>query len=288
MNCRFEIIVRGGDSDLVDRAAGDALDEVDRIESLLSMYDPTSALSAINQAAARDAVVVDEEILEQLLLAAELWKQTEGAFDPTAGPLVRLWRGWRKQGLAPDGEAIAAVLQRVGMHHVAFDVQRRTVRFDRPGVEIDLGAMGKGYAVDRAASVLEGYGLEHFLVHGGTSSSVARGSVDDEHDGWPVGLSDPVDPESIVDTCVLSNQALGCSNQQNQHYQWDGQVLGHVLDPRTGWPARSDSSIVILSRLAMVADALSTACLVASDEERRRIEARFPGIRVLMFRGGCS
>jgi len=262
MACRFEVILRGDDPERVQRAAEAALDEIDRIETLLNMYDPDSTVSAINRSAAKEPVPVNDEVFDLLLVAGAIWEKTDGAFDPTAGPLVRLWRKWRARGMTPDPSVIDSVRQRVGMQHVILNPKRRTIRFNRPGMHLDLGAIGKGYAVDRAVEVLEGYGYGHFLLHGGTSSAAARGNVDKDHDGWPIGLTDPADRDRVLETRTLRDQALGCSNQQSQHYECGGHIFGHVLDPRTGWPVPADSGSVVICDSAAWADALSTALFI--------------------------
>jgi FAD:protein FMN transferase len=283
MACRFEVIIPDSDADWNQQAALDTLDEIDRIESLLSIYDPHSVVSSINHTASQGWCLVSDEVFELLLRAATAWEQTSGAFDPTVGPLVRLWREWRANRTVPDPAQIEAVRQRVGMQHVSIDVGKRSIRFDRPGVELDLGAIGKGYAVDRAVNVLEGYGLNDFLVHGGTSSAAARGRVDLVHDGWPIGLMGPVPAELPDGTWVLHNQAIGCSGQQNQYYEYGGKRWGHVIDPRTGWPASSACSVALVTSSATQADALSTALLVLGREGTRLVLQACPAAHVFFF-----
>jgi len=283
MACRFEVIVRGSDPEGMQRAAIEALDEIDRVEGLLNMHDPNSAISQINRMAADGPVRVSDELFELLLTAATTWEQTEGTFDLTIGPLVRLWRGWRTAGIAPDQEQIASLRERIGMSHVILDVRSRSVRFDQPGVELDLGAIGKGYGVDQAVRVLEGYGVEHFLVHGGTSSAAARGTVDSKHQGWPVGLGGGRDPESATDRWVLRNEAIGCSGQQNQFYEHEGKRLGHVIDPRTGWPASAQVSVSLVMSSATQADAFSTALLVLGREGAHLVRRVCPAAQVFFF-----
>jgi len=288
MACTFGISVVGDDPEWLERAVEDAFDEISRIESLLNMYDPESILSQINAAAADGPVGLVDEVLGLLLMAGAIWEQTDGAFDPTIGPLVRLWRQWRADGTAPDPATVDEVRQRVGMQHVRFHVHRRTVFYDCPGLEIDLGAIGKGYAVDRAIEVLEDYGIEHCLVHGGTSTIAARGAMDSESGGWRMGITDLTDPDRMIDVLTLSNEACACSNQQNQYYEYDGRQLGHVIDPRTGWPAPAESSMLVVCSSAAQSDALSTAMLVlgagAADELARtfadvRVHCLSPGIQ---------
>lgn len=288
MACPFGMTLIGEDPVWLQRAADDAFAEIARVESLLNMYDPDSTLSAINRAAASGPVVVDEEVFELLLVAGTIWEQTGGAFDPTMGPLVRLWRLWRTNGLAPDADAIETVRQRVGMEHVAVDVSRRTIQFTRPGMEIDLGAIGKGYGVDQAMEALIQYDVEHCLVHAATSTIAARGSMDDTTDGWGIGVTDPVNREEVAEVITLHDEACSCSNQQNQYYQHGGRELGHVIDPRTGWPASAESSMLVVSMSATQADALSTASLVLGDAAARALAQSLSGVRVMCLSRGAE
>jgi len=288
MACRFGITAIGDDAERLTDAAEDAFHEIERIESLLNMYDADSMLSAVNQTAASRPTEVDDEVFELLLVAGTIWERTGGAFDPTMGPLVRLWRAWRSAGAPPDQDAIDQTRQQVGMDHVKVDVPGRTVWFDRPGVEIDLGAIGKGYAVDRAVAVLEGFGIDHCLVHGGTSTIAARGSMDAGSTGWRIGLTDPSDRQRDDDVIVLRDVACACSNQQNQSYEYEGRQLGHVIDPRTGWPAPAESSMLVISASATEADALSTASLVLGEDAAAELTRTFPEVRIRCLAAGAE
>ncbi|MBN1344574.1 MAG: FAD:protein FMN transferase [Phycisphaerae bacterium] len=288
MACQFGITVVGDDPEWLGRAADDAFDEIERIESLLSMYDPTSDLSALNRAASDGPVEVEEEVFELILVAGTIWEKTGGAFDPTMGPVVRLWRRWRAEGTAPDPSAIDKVMQRVGMEHVLVDVGTRTIRFAVPGMEIDLGAIGKGYAVDRALEVIGAYHIKHALVHGGTSTIGAVGSMNSETEGWRIGVTDPTDEGGATEVITLRDEALACSNQDNQYYEFGGRQLGHVIDPRTGWPAPADLSMVVVSASATRADALSTASLVLGRSGEETLIEAFPDVRVHCLSQGAT
>lgn len=283
MACRFGISVVGDDPVWLHRAVDEAFAEIVRLESLLSMYDHDSVLSALNRSAGGQPVHVDDEVFELLLVAGTYWEQTGGAFDPTMGPLVRLWRGWRSSGMPPIKAAIDEVRDRVGMEHVCVDVDHQTVAFDRPGMELDLGAIGKGYAVDRALEVLTDHGIEHCFVHSGTSTVAARGSMAPDADGWGLGIVNLSDANDLSGTLMLQNQASARSDQVNQHYELDGRVLGHVIDPRTGWPAPADSGILVISPSATEADALSTAGLVMGEHVVDELAPAFPDARIYRF-----
>jgi thiamine biosynthesis lipoprotein len=257
-------------------AAQEALDEVERVEAKLSHYRPDSEISDLNLRAAYEPVLVDPALAELLGRALALAEATDGAFDPTAGPLVKCWGFFRGEGRLPDAEAVAAARERVGWRLVEMDSAGRTVRFRREGVEVHLGAIGKGYAIDRAAEVLREVGIGAALLHGGTSTVCALGAPPGA-DAWRVGLRHPADPERRIAVVRLRNRALSTSGDYEQFFEAEGHRWGHILDPRTGEPARGVRSATILGDSATDTDALSTAAFVLGVEGARGLCERFPG-----------
>ncbi|MCS6862181.1 MAG: FAD:protein FMN transferase [Abditibacteriales bacterium] len=191
MATTFEIVLIGEDRDFLAAAGQEALDEVERLEEQLSVYIPTSEVSWINARAALEPVRVEPRLFDLLQLAARLCAETQGAFDITAGPLVKAWGFYRQQGVVPSAETIAQTLEQVGMRHIILDAEECTVRFDRAGVEINLGSIGKGYAVDRAVAVLKNLGVEAALIHGGHSTIYAYGAPP-AAEGWVIGIRHPL------------------------------------------------------------------------------------------------
>jgi thiamine biosynthesis lipoprotein len=179
MATRFELVLHG-ERDAALRAAGEeALAEIDRLENQLSLYRPGSEIAQLNARAAREAVRVSPEVFALLQQAAALTTITEGAFDITIAPLVRCWGFMESQGRQPAPAELAAARDVVGMHHVQFDAPERTIRFTRPGVMLDLGAIGKGYAIERGVEILRDAGVTSALFHGGTSTIYALGQPPD-------------------------------------------------------------------------------------------------------------
>ena len=174
MACRFEVTLSGEDARYVP-AARDVLDEVDRIESALTVFRETSDLVRLNRAAAAGPVVVDDTLFALLRLCRDLHAQTGGAFDLTTTPLSRCWGFLRREGRLPSAEEIAGARALVGMDAVELDETARTVRFARPGMELNLGAVGKGYALGHVAARLRQSGVRHALLSAGGSSVVAIG-----------------------------------------------------------------------------------------------------------------
>src|SRR5262249_21253669 len=157
---------------------------------------------------------------------------------------------------------LAEALARVGFQHLQLDPATRAVRFRRPGMEINLGSIGKGYALDRAAEMLRQNGITSALLHGGTSSVLAIGSPPGQNAGWPVGVIHPWDADRRLGVICLRDQALATSAETHQHFRYNERILGHLIDARTGQPAERIASATAIAPTAAVADALSTAFFV--------------------------
>jgi thiamine biosynthesis lipoprotein len=190
MATRFEVLLHGGSpADL--RAAGEeALNEVDRLEAQLSLYRPASQIARVNALAARQPVRVSPPVFQLLEQAQRLYEETGGLFDIAIGPLVRCWGFMGGQGRMPGPEPLAAARALSGMRHLTLDRADFSVRFDREGVMIDLGAIGKGYAIDCAARSLREAGVTSALLHGGTSTTFAIGAPPDAP-AWQVAVASP-------------------------------------------------------------------------------------------------
>jgi len=282
MACTFSIVMNPGPPRQV-MTASDALDMIHALEAQMTVYRPESELVQLNRRAAVEDVPVEPALFQLLLLAREISQETAGAFDPTSGPLIALWRTCRSQGRIPTSDEIAVARESTGMSHVHFDEVRQTVRFDRPGVELNLGAIGKGHAVDRAAAFLVQEGLEEWLFHGGYSSILVRGDHCG-YGGWPVGLRNPLLPHERLATILLKDQSLSTSGSNVQFFRHGGKRYGHIVDPRTGWPAEQLLSVTVIAPTAARADALSTAFFVGGVENSLRYCDNHPEIGAVFVR----
>ncbi len=283
----FEISFDGSRYPQGTAAALDALDEIQRIERLLSVFLPDSRVQYINKVAAFEAVPLDEELFRLIEFALELSRETAGAVDITSTPLWKLWGFARHDPRVPTESEIAAALQTVGGRFVELDAANRTIRFTRPGLELSFGCIGKGFALDAAARILERDGLNDYLLHGGLSSILARGNFRGETDpakrsGWTVGVDHPMFPGTRLAEITLFDEALGTSGSQKQFFRHQGRRFSHIIDPRSGCPAEKTLLVSLLAPNAAVADALSTAFFVMSPEEVERYCGDHPGIAALL------
>ena len=278
MACRFEVTLSSEDARHVP-AAREVLDEIDRIESALTVFRETSGLVRLNRAASQGPVVVDDALFGLLRLCRELHARTGGAFDVTTTPLSRCWGFLRREGRLPSPEEIAAARELVGMDRVELDDAARTVRFRRPGMELNLGSIGKGYALGQVAARLRQQGVRHALVSAGGSSVVAIGG---RSAGWVVDLRSRQVSRDRLARLRLRDAALGTSGAGEQFVEIGGTRYGHVLDPRTGSPASGILSASVVATGPALADALSTAFLVGGVELARRYCAEHPDTLALV------
>jgi len=266
MGTRFELVLYGAREAFLRAAGEEALEEIERLEAQLSLYRPESDVSDLNRRAAFAPVPVDPRLFALLAHAKRLSEETEGAFDITVAPLMRCWGFVGGSGQMPSPEAIAEARARVGMQHVRLDAEHFTVRFDREGVMLDFGAIGKGYAIERAVDLLRENGVTSALLHGGTSTVYGLG-VPPDADAWTVAIQRPFDTEEghYLTQVKLRDAALSVSAPHGKWFQSGGRRYGHVIDPRTGYPASRSLLAALVCESATDSDALSTALLTLGE-----------------------
>jgi thiamine biosynthesis lipoprotein len=289
MATTFELLLPYGTSHASAIAAA-AFEQIDHLEQQLTVFRDTSEVSRLNRLAATVEVPIEERLFDLLTVASEITAETQGAFDITAGALSKAWGFYRGPRRVPSEENLAEALSRVGMRHVVLDAETRSVRYHRLGLEINLGSIGKGYALDRVGEMLRSeWSLSAGLVHGGYSSVLALGSEPGESRGWVVGIQDPRQPDHRLAIVRLRDKALGTSAATFQHLEYKGRKLGHILDPRTGWPAEGMASASVVAPTAAKADALATAFFILGVDKAREYCDAHPGIgAVLVPEGGSS
>jgi thiamine biosynthesis lipoprotein len=267
-----------------------ALDLVDELEQQMTVYRDDSEVSQINATAHLGPSEVEPRLFRLLERALEIGRATGGAYDVTAGALSLAWGFVRGPRRVPDAPTLADARARTGQQHLRLDPERHTLTFDRPGIVINLGSIGKGYAIDCAIDVIR----DHWwptsaLVHGGRSSVYALGSPPGRFgDRWQVALRNPFDPEVPLGVIHLRNRGMGTSGTSFQRFEAGGEVYGHILDPRTGVPADGPASVTVLAPTAAEADALSTAFYLLGTEATAAYVAEHPGIGAIIVEDGPS
>lgn len=270
MATRFELVLYGADPILLRAAGEEALQEIERLAVQLSFYAADSEIRFLNAHAAQRPIRVEPRLFALLQRCAVLNAATDGAFDVTVGPLMRAWKFVSAKGALPTEGELETARAITGFHNLHFDEESGSIQFAKPGVEIDLGGFGKGYAIERALELLRENGIHSALLHGGTSSVATMGTPP-ESDGWRIALQAPLQA-----TVNVQNQSLSVSANHGKSFIFDDQEYGHVLDPRTGRPVRIAAAAAAWGPSGAVCEALSKSLLVLGTDWLPTMHERFP------------
>ena len=269
MACQFELMFNLHQYPQAADSTLKAFELIDQLEARLTVYRDESEVSQLNRNLDRAPIPVSRHVGDLLSLSLKISEATDGAFDITSSLLTSLWGFDRRAGTLPTPEAIELALNSVGYGNIQLDSELGTVTLP-PNCEINFGGIGKGYALDEVAKLMQAESIEHWVLHGGQSSVVARGNnfeSDRTDNGWTIGLSHPTLPDYRIGEVTLRDQALGTSGTARQSFIHQGQRYGHIIDPRTGWPTSHCLSTTVISPSAAVCDALATAFFVMQPEQ---------------------
>ncbi len=289
MACQFEVRLESSAGSEAVASAMEALDRIEAIEDQLTVYRDESELITINRLACDGPTNVPEDLVPLFELADRLWQESEGAFDITSGPLSRLWGFDRRDPKLPDAELINTCLRHVGWQNVKFDPKDQMIEYLLPEIEINFNSLGKGYALDEACRMLAGANSDNFLIQGGQSSVIARGTNPRfSEDGWPIGIRNPYDPSKLLTQVVLKDESLSSSGNATQGFWHEERRYGHLIDPRTGWP---NEGVLMATAIvsgnsqfsAAEADALSTAFYLMGEEETEKYCQTHPEVRAILL-----
>jgi len=245
--------------------------EARRLEEVFSTHDETSDLSRFNRHAGMGPFEIDREVWSAIEICLRLGRETEGALDITIGPLIDLWRAAEEHGAPPSPASVAEALGRTGISKVDLLPDGRG-ELQQPGMRLDLGGIGKGYAVDRLRELLIHGGVERAFINFGRSSLAAVGSPP-ERQAWPVLLQD--DEQGLIGVVHLRDQALSASGSFGQSREIGETRYGHLIDPRDGFPLRHPALGVAVARTATEAEALTKALVILGPERGFIIVNRF-------------
>lgn len=286
MRTRFELLITDDRDPAALRAAGEeALDEITTAETLLSAFQDGAELRQLNLLAGH-AVVAPSPLMRQFLRrCCALVEATDGAFDPAVGALLACWRihGDGSDQGEPSAVSIAEALAACDLRRqLVFDAEGLHLRFAHPATRLDPGAVGKGWALDRAETRLRDAGIRNALIHGGTSTAYALGN-EAGRDGWTIAIRHPTQPDFIIAHAHLRDASLSVSGQHGRTTSAGGRTIGHIIDPRSGQPVSDTLLAAVVHPSAMVSDALSTALLVLGAAGIVTLAEQFPDAHFLML-----
>jgi thiamine biosynthesis lipoprotein len=287
MGCEFRLLLCGQRQQALYDTAVEVWELVDALDGQLSHYNKRSEISYINATAWREPVLVEPALFQLLHYARDMWVLTDGALDVTMGPLALAWGFFSGDVAEPPPGAIDQARALCGMEHVTLDPDQRLIALDRQGVRIDLGALGKGYTIDRAVELLRERGVQAGFLSAGGSSAFGYGLAG----GWPVRVADPYHPDREPSVVHLDDQAVSTSGPAEQSVTAGGVRRSHLIEPKTGEPSGSDVTATVIAPTALEAEALSTpvALRVTADLQPNWLLsylARAPDVRVMIVEPG--
>lgn len=282
MGTVVEIIVAASDRGASLDAIRGAFEEMRRVENLMSRRIKGSDVWRVNQSAGKHPVPVSRDTLSVVRVALETSLLSGGAFDVTVGALVSLWNRCWKEDRVPSREEVEGARRLVGYRDLEMDPEGETLFLKREGMELTLGGIAKGYAVDRAFEYLWDRGFRDLIVNAGGDLRTGGSKFGSP---WVIGIQDPRNESSIMATMNLTEAAVATSGDYERYYMKDGVRYHHILDPFTGFPARRSRSVTVVGDELIWADALATAVFVLGPEKGRALIERLPGTEALIVDG---
>ena len=284
----FEVVLYASDAAKADEALTKAMQRIAELDKRLSDYDLDSELSKLSETSAnRDdqsspapAVKLSDDLWQVLSTSQDISRASDGAFDMTIGPLTKLWRRARRWKELPEPDALASARNSVGFKFVKLDQAARTARLLKPNMRLDLGGIAKGFAADEAVETIIACGISRVLVR--ASGDIATANPPPGERGWRVGVA-PLNPDEPPTRFVeIANCGISTSGDARQHLVINGRRYSHIIDPRSGEPIGSRSSVTIIAPRATLADALATAASVLGPDQALSLIRKFDGAELFM------
>ncbi len=280
MGSRFEITAVAEDDTIAWEAINAGIAEIQRIEKIISSWDPQSQTSEINRQAGLMPVAVDRELYDLIFRAKKISQLTDGAFDISFASMDRVWRFDGSMTQLPTQEEVAAAKEKINWQDIILDTDQHTVFLKEKGMKIGFGAIGKGYAANRAKFVMEKIGG----INGGVvnaSGDLITWGKSNRPEGWTVKIADPKEKDKLLGWLPVKDNAIVTSGDYERYIEFDGKRYAHIIDPRTGYPTTGIKSVTIVCPDAELADALATSVFVLGKEKGLKLINQLNGIECL-------
>jgi len=281
MGTQFRIVLYAADEAAAKRAKQAAFERIGALDGIMSDYRPTSELMLLCKKAGGDPVKVSDDLFTVLTRADEVARKSDGAFDVTVGPLVRLWRRSRKTGQLPAADDLAKAKALVGPGLMKLDPTKQTVQLEKAGMQLDLGGIAKGFAADAALAVLKKHGIDRALVAAGGDVAVSGPPPDAE--GWSVAIA-PLEKGQPERTLLLKDAAVSTSGDAEQYVEIDGKRYAHIVDPKTGLGLQGQMSVTVVARNGLTSDPLAKVPAVLGTEKGLALIEATDGTAALIVR----
>lgn len=276
----FEISVVANDSITANEYNNLAINEVKRIENLISDWIPTTQISEINKNAGIQPVKVDEEVFDLVERAIKISKLTNGAFDISYASMDKIWKFDGSMKEMPTPEAIKKSVERIGYQNIILDKENKTIFLKLTGMKLGLGGIGQGYIADKVKELLQSKGCNSGLVN--VSGDINTWGKQPNGELWTVGIVNPMNKNKVFATFPLDNSAVETSGSYEKFVSFNGIRYSHIIDPRTGYPATGIVSVSVFAKQTEIADALATGIFVLGVEVGLDLVNQLKGIECII------
>lgn len=281
MGSQFEITVVAEDTLQAEQRIAQVIEEMIRIENLISEWRPETQISEVNRSAGIKPVKVDREVFELTRRALLYSEQSEGAFDISIAALDRIWRFDGSMSEMPSKELIARSVANVGCQHVVLDSVNCTVFLSKGGMKIGFGSIGKGYAADMGRALMQSLGVQGGIVN--ASGDLSAWGSQPGNRAWRVGVYNPFKPRKMVKVLKIKQGSVATSGSYEKYAEVGGRRFSHIINPLTGYPSEGLTSVTVWGASAEVANALTTSVMVLGRKKGKQLIRRYPGYRSIFI-----
>lgn len=281
MGSQFQITIVASDSTWANKQIDLAIEEIERIENLISEWRPNTQVSEVNRNAGIKPVNVDKELFGLTKRALEYSKISHGAFDISTAALDRVWQFDGSMTAKPSEESIKKSIENVGYPYIILDSAQCTIFLAKKGMKIGFGSIGKGYAADKSRELLQSLGVQAGIVN--ASGDIATWGTQSNGKAWRIGINNPFKRHGIAKVLKLKESALATSGSYEKYAEIDGVRYAHIINPKTGYPSTGLTSVTIYGPSAEFANALSTSIMVLGEKEGKKLVRKYPKYKFLFI-----
>lgn len=281
MGGRFEITIVAKNAKLAEQNIDTVINEISRIEALISDWKPTSQVSEVNRNAGEKPVKVDKEVFELTKRAIKLSQLTNGAFDVSFAAMDRIWKFDGSMTEMPSADAIKKSVEKVGYQNIILDSVNSTIFLSKKGMKIGFGALGEGYAANKCRDMMLAKGIKAGIVN--ATGDMSTWGKQPNGKKWLVGITNPFNKDSLFAAVPLYNSAVVSSGSYEKFVMFDGKRYSHIINPATGYPATGLSGVTVFGPDAELANGLSTSIMVLGKETGLKFINQFPKFSCIMF-----
>lgn len=281
MGSVFEIVIVENDSARAQQYFQKTIDEIERIENLISEWRPHTQISQVNQNAGLKPVKVDREVFELTQRAIKYSTLTDGAFDISIAALDKVWVFDGSMDVLPSEDAIKKSIENVGYQHILLDSLNSTIFLEKKGMKIGFGSIGKGYAADKGRELLQALGVKGGIVN--ASGDLSAWGMQPNGKPWNVGVNNPFKSHKMLKVLKLKNGSVATSGSYEKFAEIHGKRYSHIINPKTGWPSSGLTSVTVSGSSAEFSNFLSTSIMVLGKKEGRKLISKYSDYKAIII-----